>query len=82
MTVEHGTQFVQVCDRYSGGTRRDRRADRGITHPRRQFSREAGPHFDVQNLATAPAMPRVDSNTLAMKRMPRIFHDDKLRSVC
>jgi len=82
MTVEHGAQFVQVSDRNSGRTGRDRRADRGITHPCRQFSREAGPHLDVQNLATAPAVPRVDPNALAMQRVPGIFHDNKLRSVC
>jgi hypothetical protein len=82
MTVEHGAQFVQVCDRDSGGTSRDRRADRSIAHPRRQFSREARLHLDIQNLAAAPAVPRVDPNALAVKRVPGIFHDNKLRTVC
>jgi hypothetical protein len=82
MTVKHGPQFVQMRERNSGRTGRDRRARRGITHPCRQFSREAGANLDVKNLAAAPAMPRVDPNALPMKRVPRIFHDNKLRSVC
>jgi hypothetical protein len=82
MTVENRAKLVQMSDRHSGRTGRDRCTNRSITHPDRKLSRETRPNLDIEDLMTAPAASRADPDALAMKRVPGIFHDNKLRSVC
>ncbi|ASG24035.1 hypothetical protein Y958_24175 [Nitrospirillum viridazoti CBAmc] len=82
MTVEHSSQFVQVNKADFRRARRHSRTSSGIGHPGGQLARKARFNLDIQDLSTPLAAPSVDAQALAMERMPRIFHDDKLRSVC
>lgn len=60
----------------------NRPANRSISHPSRELSRKARLYFDVEELTASSAMPCVNPNALAIKRVPGIFNDHKLRSVC
>ena len=62
--------------------RRYRCAHRSIAHPCWNFSGKTWLHLDVKDLTAGTSLAAVDANALAVKRVPRVCDDDKLRSVC
>jgi hypothetical protein len=82
MAVEHGAKLSQGSNRKPRTTARNRRAGRGIAHPCRDLARQTRPDLDVKDLTTDASLPTIDPNALIVERMPRIQHDNKLRSVC
>lgn len=82
MAVEHGAKLGQGSNREPRATARNRRAGCGIAHPCRDLARQTRPDLDVKNLTTGASLPTIDANALTAERMPRIQHDNKLRSVC
>jgi hypothetical protein len=82
MGVENGPQFCQCIKRNPRAANGDRRACRGIAHPCRDLPRQARPDLDVEDLTPGTPLPPVNANALAVQRMPRILHYNKLRSVC
>ena len=82
MRVENRAQLDQSSQCKLGRPNGQRGTDCGVCHPRRQLSRHTRPDLDVENLTATAAMPGIEANPFTMKRMPRIIHYDKLRSVC
>jgi len=58
------------------------RACRGVTHPRRNLPGDAGANFKVKDFLAATAGPLIEPQAFAMQRMPAVFDDNKLRTVC
>jgi len=82
MAVKHRPKFNQGSNRKPRAAARNRRAGRGIAHPRRDLARKPGPHLDIKDLVASTSLAAIDPNALTVKRMPRVRHNDKLRSVC
>jgi hypothetical protein len=53
-----------------------------VCHPCGKLSRQTWLDLNVEDLSTTTAMPGVETNSITMKWMPRIFYNDELRSVC
>jgi hypothetical protein len=80
--IQHGSQLDQAVDCDLSDSRGDRCTHCGVAHPFRNLAGQTRPDLDVEDLTTGTSMPATQANTLTAKRMPRIRHDNKLRSVC
>jgi hypothetical protein len=82
MGVENRAQLDQPSQCKLRRTNGHRGTDRGVCHPCGKLSRQTWLDLNVEDLSTTTAMPGVETNSITMKWMPRIFYNDELRSVC
>jgi hypothetical protein len=79
---EDSPQLVQRVNPDLWRPERHRRAHRSVAHPCRQLSGHGGTNLDVEDLAASTLRPLAEPQSLAVQRVPPVFDDDKLRSVC
>jgi hypothetical protein len=79
---ENGPKLVQRINPNLWRSNRYRATHRGVTHPCGYLPRDAGTNFDIQDLLAPASRSLAETQSLTVQRMPQVFHDNKLRSVC